>query len=61
MEKARIMDSKAVMRAVTRISHEIVEKNKGIENIFIVGIKTKGIPLAKMIAKKVSEIEGGNV
>ena len=58
MEKARIMDSKAVMRAVTRISHEIVEKNKGIENIFIVGIKTKGIPLAKMIAKKVSEIEG---
>lgn len=61
MEKARIMDSKAVMRAVTRISHEIVEKNKGIEDVFIIGIKTKGIPLAKMIAKKVSEIEGENI
>src|SRR3712207_1406490 len=61
MEKARIMDSKALMRAVTRISHEIVERNKGIENVFIIGIKTKGIPLAKMIAKKVGEIEGRDV
>ena len=46
MEKAKIMDEKAIQRAVTRISHEIIEKNKGIDDICIVGIKSKGIPLA---------------
>ena len=50
MEKAKIMDEKAIQRAITRISHEIIEKNKGIDDICIVGIKSKGIPLAKMIA-----------
>ena len=38
MEKAKIMDEKAIQRAVTRISHEIIEKNKGIDDICIVGI-----------------------
>nr|WP_297395472.1 bifunctional pyr operon transcriptional regulator/uracil phosphoribosyltransferase PyrR [uncultured Peptostreptococcus sp.] len=56
-EKAKIMDEKAIQRAVTRISHEIIEKNKGVEDICIVGIKSKGIPLAKMIADKIGEIE----
>ena len=57
MEKAKIMDEKAIQRAVTRISHEIIEKNKGIDDICIVGIKSKGIPLAKMIAEKIGQIE----
>lgn len=61
MEKAKIMDQKAMMRAVTRISHEIIEKNKGVENMCIVGIKTKGIPLAKMIAEKIALIESTEV
>lgn len=57
MEKAKIMDDKAIQRAITRISHEIIEKNKGIDDICIVGIKSKGIPLAKMIAEKIGQIE----
>jgi len=40
MEKAKIMDEKAIQRAITRISHEIIEKNKGIDDICIVGIKS---------------------
>lgn len=61
MEKAKIMDEKAIRRAITRISHEIVEKNKGVDNICIVGIKTKGIPIAKMIAEKISNIENAEI
>ncbi len=57
MEKAKIMDQKAIFRAVTRISHEIIEKNKGIKDVYIIGIKSKGIPLAKLIASKIAEIE----
>lgn len=57
MEKAKIMDQKAISRAVTRISHEIIERNKGVKDIYIIGIETKGTPLAKMIASKIEEIE----
>lgn len=56
--KALIMDEKDIFRAITRISHEIIEKNKGIDDIVIIGIKTRGIYLAQSIAKKISEIEG---
>ena len=55
--KALILDGKAIERAITRISHEIIEKNKGVENLAVVGIKTRGIFLAKRIASKISEIE----
>lgn len=61
LEKARIMDEKAMSRAVTRISHEIIEKNKGIQDIYIIGIKSKGIPLAKMIADKIGQIENAKI
>lgn len=61
MEKARIMDEKAIGRAITRISHEIIERNKGIEDLVIVGIKTKGIPLANRIASKIEAIENSKV
>lgn len=61
MEKARIMDEKAIGRAITRISHEIIERNKGIEDLVIVGIKTKGIPLANRIASKIEAIENSRV
>lgn len=61
MEKARIMDEKAIGRAITRISHEIIERNKGIEDLVIVGIKTKGIPLANRIASKIESIENSRV
>src|SRR5690625_2528518 len=44
-------------RALTRISHEILEKNKGGENLVLVGIKTRGVPLAKRIQEKIKQIE----
>lgn len=59
--KAIIMDEKAINRATTRIAHEIIEKNKGIENLLLVGIKTRGVPFSKRIADKIREIEGEEV
>ena len=56
--KALIMDKDALMRALKRISHEILEKNGGSENLCIVGIKSRGVPLAKIIAANIKEIEG---
>ncbi|QHW30350.1 bifunctional pyr operon transcriptional regulator/uracil phosphoribosyltransferase PyrR [Paenibacillus rhizovicinus] len=53
-----IMDETAIRRALTRIAHEIVEKNKGIDNCVIVGIRTRGIYLAERIAEQIREIEG---
>ena len=60
-EKALIMDDKAMDRAITRIGHEIIEKNKGVDEVALVGIKTRGVPLAKRIAKKIEQIEGKKV
>ncbi|MBQ1808249.1 MAG: bifunctional pyr operon transcriptional regulator/uracil phosphoribosyltransferase, partial [Selenomonas sp.] len=45
IDKAVLMDSEGIRRALTRISHEIVEKNKGVENIALVGIRTRGVPI----------------
>lgn len=55
--KAQIMDEAAVNRCVRRISHEIVEKNRGCENLVIMGIKTRGVPLAKKICENIEIIE----
>ncbi|MGL6105899.1 bifunctional pyr operon transcriptional regulator/uracil phosphoribosyltransferase PyrR [Romboutsia sp.] len=60
-EKAQLMDEKAIARAITRVSHEIIEKNKGIEDIVLVGIKTRGVPIANRICKKVEQIEGSKI
>ena len=51
------MDENAVRRAVTRITYEILERNKGADNLFIVGIFSRGAGLAERIAKKISELE----
>ena len=60
-EKATLMDDKAIVRAITRISHEIIEKNKGIEDVVLVGIKTRGVPIADRIGKKIQQKEGASV
>jgi pyrimidine operon attenuation protein/uracil phosphoribosyltransferase len=52
-----VMDAKAVERALIRVAHEIVEKNKGAENLAIIGIKTRGAYLAERIARLIEEIE----
>jgi pyrimidine operon attenuation protein/uracil phosphoribosyltransferase len=57
-EKALIMDEKAIERAIVRIAHEIIERNKGVDNIVLVGIKTRGLPLSLKLAEKIEEIEG---
>ena len=51
-EKAQLMDEKAIGRAITRISHEIIERNKGIEDVVLLWIKTRGVPIADRIGKK---------
>ena len=51
------MDEQAIGRVVTRIAHEIIEKNKGIEDIILVGIKTRGVPLTTRLADKIESIE----
>lgn len=56
--KATLMDETALQRAVRRISHEIVERNKGTEGIVFIGIKTRGLPLAKMIRDNITVLEG---
>jgi pyrimidine operon attenuation protein/uracil phosphoribosyltransferase len=57
-EKTVIMDAQAIKRALIRISHEIIEKNKGVADIVLVGIRTRGVPLAERLAKEISDIEG---
>jgi len=59
MEGLRILlDESAVNRALTRIAHEILEKNKGTEELTLIGIKTRGIYLADRLQKKIQQIEG---
>ncbi|ADI01617.1 MULTISPECIES: bifunctional pyr operon transcriptional regulator/uracil phosphoribosyltransferase PyrR [Syntrophothermus] len=58
IEKNRIMDEAGIRRALTRISHEIIERNKGVSDLAMVGIRRRGGPLAERIAQKIKEIEG---
>ena len=57
-DKTVLMDMEGIRRALTRISHEIVEKNKGVENIVLVGIRTRGVPIAERLAEYIEKIEG---
>ena len=59
-DKTTIMDMEAIRRALTRIAHEIVERNKGIEDIVLVGIRTRGVPMAERIQATIEQIEGRN-
>ncbi len=59
--KALIMDGKAIVRSMTRISHEIIEHNKGVDDVIIVGIHSRGVPLAEKIAERINVIEGKSV
>jgi pyrimidine operon attenuation protein/uracil phosphoribosyltransferase len=57
-EKALILDKAGIDRALTRIAHEILEKNRGAKDLALVGIQRGGVHLAKRIAAKIKEIEG---
>src|SRR5688500_11489628 len=58
IEKARIMDGPRINRALARLSSEIVEENHGAGDLFLVGIRRRGVPLAERIAAKIADLEG---
>lgn len=60
-EKAKILDEQSIGRALTRIAHEIIERNKGIEDVILVGIKTRGAYLATRLAERIERIEGRKI
>ncbi|MGH4120052.1 bifunctional pyr operon transcriptional regulator/uracil phosphoribosyltransferase PyrR [Clostridium sp.] len=56
--KSVLLDKKAIERTLTRVAHEIIEKNKGVENIIFVGIKRRGEPIAQRISILIEQFEG---
>ncbi|MFZ3576533.1 bifunctional pyr operon transcriptional regulator/uracil phosphoribosyltransferase PyrR [Virgibacillus sp. DJP39] len=60
-EKTVVLDQAAINRALTRIAHEILEKNKGGENLVLIGIKTRGVPITKRLQEKIKQIENVTV
>ncbi len=56
--KAQIMDAAAMERAMTRIAHEIIERNEGAQGVVLVGVLRRGVPIAERLAAKITEIEG---
>lgn len=60
-EKALLMDERAIQRALTRIAHEIIERNNGVENVVLVGIRRRGVPLAAQIRDVIRQVEGTEV
>lgn len=59
--KARVMEADDIRRALVRISHEIVERNKGTDDLVIVGIRTRGAPLGERIASTIASFEGVDI
>ena len=59
--KAVLMDEAAMSRALTRIAHEIIERNDGVDNVVLIGIRRRGIPLARMIASNIGRIENKEI
>jgi pyrimidine operon attenuation protein/uracil phosphoribosyltransferase len=57
----QVMDADRMSRALTRIAHEILERNRGLEELALVGIRTRGVPLARRIAQALKEINGDEV
>lgn len=56
--KATLMDGAAIGRAVSRIAHEIIERNDGTDGVALIGIRRRGVPLARMIAENIARFEG---
>lgn len=60
-EKAQVMDAAEIRRALIRISHEILEKNRGVEDLLLIGIKSRGDYLANRIAKNIEKSENAKI
>lgn len=61
LEKTILLDKIATERALLRISHEIIEKNKGVKDVVLIGIVTRGFPMAKIIKNNIDSIEHSDV
>jgi len=57
LEEKEILDEKAIARALTRLAHEVIERNEGVDSVVLVGIKTRGIYLAKRLSERIKKIE----
>ena len=58
---SQVMDADRMSRALTRIAHEILERNRGLDELALVGIRTRGVPLARRIARALKDINGDDV
>ena len=58
MKQTKIMDAESLERAIKRISHQIIEKNHGCDNLCVIGIRRGGVPLAERICNNIFQIEG---
>jgi len=56
-----VMDADRISRAITRIAHEIVERNRGVEDVALVGVRSRGVPLARRLARALQDITGDQV
>jgi len=61
MSERRILEAEDIRRALTRIAHEIVERNGGTENLVLVGVRSRGVPLARRLASLIEQTEGVSV
>ncbi|MCX6640350.1 MAG: bifunctional pyr operon transcriptional regulator/uracil phosphoribosyltransferase PyrR [bacterium] len=59
--KAKLADAEGVRRTLTRLAHEIIERNRGLENLALVGMRTRGVHIAQRLRTLIKEIEGGDV
>ncbi len=53
-----VLDADDVQRALTRIAHEVLERNKGAQSLVLLGIPTRGVPLADRLADRIADVEG---
>jgi len=60
-EKAQLMDAAAIQRVLTRVAHEIVEKNKGTADLVLIGLRSRGVDLARRLSQRLKEIDGVDV
>lgn len=60
-EKAVIMNASEMNRAIKRMAHEIIEANKGVENLALLGVQRRGVPLARMLGEAIKSVEGTDV
>jgi pyrimidine operon attenuation protein/uracil phosphoribosyltransferase len=59
--RSRVMDAEDLRRAITRIAHEVVERNHGLGDVVLVGLQTGGVPLARRLAETLARVEGTDV